>query len=97
METGAKVKGSQGYEMEGLRGLKALGVRDLSYKLAYLACTVTPTNARVRIVISRRQQFYVLTCNKKNISQNYLQTPHLQKGFGYHKKSKKWGHPKQFP
>lgn len=48
VETGAKVKGSQGYEMEGLRGLKALGVRDLSYKLAYLACTVTPTNARVR-------------------------------------------------
>ena len=43
------MKGSQGYEMEGVRGLKALGVRDLSYKLAYLACTVTPTSARVSV------------------------------------------------
>ena len=25
---------------EGVRGLKALGVRDLSYKLAFLACSV---------------------------------------------------------
>ena len=49
VETGAKLKGAQGHEMEGVRGLKALGVRDLSYKLAYLACTVTPTSARVSI------------------------------------------------
>ena len=51
VETGAKIKGTQGNEFEGLRGLKALGVRDLSYKLAYLACTVTPTNARVCLCI----------------------------------------------
>ncbi|KPP71401.1 DNA replication licensing factor MCM6-like, partial [Scleropages formosus] len=35
-----------GYENEGIRGLKALGVRDLSYKLAFLACHVAPTNPR---------------------------------------------------
>jgi len=46
-ETAAKVSGNQGYENEGVRGLKALGVRDLNYRMAYLACTVTATNARV--------------------------------------------------
>ena len=40
--------GGQGFEAEGLRGLKALGVRELSYKLAFLACNVAPTNPRVR-------------------------------------------------
>ncbi|KAL4229140.1 MCM DNA helicase complex subunit mcm6 [Mactra antiquata] len=45
-ETSAKVSGNQGYENEGVRGLKALGVRDLNYRMAYLACTVTSTNAR---------------------------------------------------
>ena len=38
--------GAEGYESEGVRGLKALGVRDLTYKMAFLACTVTPTTAR---------------------------------------------------
>ncbi|KAL1132238.1 hypothetical protein AAG570_010195 [Ranatra chinensis] len=31
---------------EGVRGLKALGVRDLHYKLSFLACSITPTNPR---------------------------------------------------
>ncbi|XP_046687429.1 LOW QUALITY PROTEIN: DNA replication licensing factor Mcm6-like, partial [Homalodisca vitripennis] len=31
---------------EGVRGLKALGVRDLHYRMAFLACSVTPTNPR---------------------------------------------------
>jgi len=31
---------------EGVRGLKALGVRDLSYRLAFLACSVTSTSTR---------------------------------------------------
>ncbi|KAF7995045.1 hypothetical protein HCN44_004517 [Aphidius gifuensis] len=35
--------GDQG---EGVRGLKALGVRDLNYRLAYLACSVTATSLR---------------------------------------------------
>ncbi|KAM7401191.1 hypothetical protein PAMA_005402 [Pampus argenteus] len=38
--------GGQGFEAEGLRGLKALGVRELSYRLAFLACHVAPTNPR---------------------------------------------------
>lgn len=45
-ETSTRVGGGQGFEAEGLRGLKALGVRELSYKLAFLACHVAPTNPR---------------------------------------------------
>ncbi|XP_071443764.1 DNA replication licensing factor Mcm6 [Hetaerina americana] len=30
----------------GIRGLKALGVRELNYKLAFVACSVTPTSQR---------------------------------------------------
>uniref|UniRef100_A0A3Q3XB74 DNA replication licensing factor MCM6 n=1 Tax=Mola mola TaxID=94237 RepID=A0A3Q3XB74_MOLML len=46
-ETSARVPGGpQGFESEGVRGLKALGVRELSYRLAFLACNVAPTNPR---------------------------------------------------
>ncbi|XP_031711134.1 DNA replication licensing factor MCM6 [Anarrhichthys ocellatus] len=46
-ETSTRVAGGpQGFEAEGLRGLKALGVRELSYRLAFLACNVAPTNPR---------------------------------------------------
>ncbi|XP_035993881.1 DNA replication licensing factor MCM6 [Fundulus heteroclitus] len=46
-ETSTRVPGGpQGSESEGLRGLKALGVRELSYRLAFLACNVAPTNPR---------------------------------------------------
>uniref|UniRef100_A0A7N8XW78 DNA replication licensing factor MCM6 n=1 Tax=Mastacembelus armatus TaxID=205130 RepID=A0A7N8XW78_9TELE len=46
-ESSARVPGGpQGFESEGLRGLKALGVRELSYRLAFLACNVAPTNPR---------------------------------------------------
>ncbi|KAF3699002.1 Zygotic DNA replication licensing factor mcm6-B [Channa argus] len=38
--------GPQGFESEGLRGLKALGIRELSYRLAFLACNVAATNPR---------------------------------------------------
>lgn len=37
----------EGFETEGVRGLKALGVRELSYKTAFLATTVVPTDYRV--------------------------------------------------
>ncbi|KAM3865696.1 DNA replication licensing factor MCM6 isoform 2-T2 [Diretmus argenteus] len=43
-ETSSRAAG--GFESEGLRGLKALGVRELSYRLAFLACNVNPTNPR---------------------------------------------------
>ncbi|KAK3796633.1 hypothetical protein RRG08_008387 [Elysia crispata] len=47
-ETSAKVgRGAEGFQNEGVRGLKTLGVRDLTYKLAFLACTVTPTNSKL--------------------------------------------------
>ncbi|XP_030259927.1 DNA replication licensing factor MCM6 [Sparus aurata] len=46
-ETSTRVAGGpQGYDSEGVRGLKALGVRELSYRLAFLACNVAPTNPR---------------------------------------------------
>ncbi|XP_049889525.1 DNA replication licensing factor MCM6 [Epinephelus moara] len=46
-ETSTRVPGGpQGFEADGLRGLKALGVRELSYRLAFLACNVAPTNPR---------------------------------------------------
>ncbi|KAM5153003.1 DNA replication licensing factor MCM6 [Mantella aurantiaca] len=45
-ETSSRVGGAEGYEAEGVRGLKALGVRDLSYKLVFLACHVASTNPR---------------------------------------------------
>ncbi|XP_034948012.1 DNA replication licensing factor Mcm6 [Chelonus insularis] len=35
-----------GEQSEGVRGLKALGVRDLNYRLAFLACSVTATSLR---------------------------------------------------
>ncbi|XP_064644824.1 DNA replication licensing factor MCM6-like [Lineus longissimus] len=45
-ESAARTKGNEGYESEGVRGLKALGVRDLTYRLAFLCCTVESTNPR---------------------------------------------------
>ncbi|XP_047578459.1 DNA replication licensing factor MCM6 isoform X2 [Lutra lutra] len=45
-ETNSRVSGVDGYETEGIRGLRALGVRDLSYRLVFLACCVAPTNPR---------------------------------------------------
>ena len=46
-ETGARPRGNQGYETEGVQGLKALGVRDLCYRTAFLASTVSPCNRKV--------------------------------------------------
>ncbi|KZS10347.1 DNA helicase [Daphnia magna] len=37
-------KPGEGPESEGVRGLKNLGVRDLNYRLAFLACSVTQSN-----------------------------------------------------
>ncbi|XP_053554227.1 DNA replication licensing factor MCM6 [Bombina bombina] len=45
-ETNSRVGGGEGYEAEGVSGLRALGVRDLSYKLVFLACHVSATNPR---------------------------------------------------
>lgn len=40
METATRVKTGEGYNSEGVSGLKALGVRDLNYRLSFLACSV---------------------------------------------------------
>lgn len=45
-EVGSRHKGGDNLN-DGVRGLKALGVRDLNYRMAFLACSVTPTNTRV--------------------------------------------------
>lgn len=37
-----------GVQGDGVRGLKALGVRDLNYRLAFLACSISATSLRVR-------------------------------------------------
>ncbi|KAL9966142.1 hypothetical protein ACROYT_G024167 [Oculina patagonica] len=45
-ESSGRQTSGEGYEAEGVRGLKALGVRDLTYRLAFLACSVQATNPR---------------------------------------------------
>uniref|UniRef100_A0A672KY74 DNA helicase n=1 Tax=Sinocyclocheilus grahami TaxID=75366 RepID=A0A672KY74_SINGR len=45
-ETSSRVTGKEGFEADGIQGLKALGVRELSYRLAFLANHVAPTNPR---------------------------------------------------
>ncbi|XP_063216814.1 DNA replication licensing factor Mcm6 [Bacillus rossius redtenbacheri] len=44
-ETGSRHKAGDN-QAEGVRGLKALGVRELHYRLAFLACSVQATNPR---------------------------------------------------
>ena len=45
-ETSTRVKGGEGYDSDGVRGLKALGVRDLTYRISFLACSVASTKPR---------------------------------------------------
>ncbi|KAG0721771.1 Zygotic DNA replication licensing factor mcm6-A [Chionoecetes opilio] len=42
-ESSARHKGEQS---EGVTGIKALGIRELKYRLAFLSCSVTPTNPK---------------------------------------------------
>lgn len=51
-ETSSRVTGKEGFDADGIQGLKALGVRELSYRLAFLANHVAPTNPRVRAFIT---------------------------------------------
>lgn len=44
-EIGPKNRNNE--QKEGVTGLKALGVRELTYKMAFLACSVINTSARV--------------------------------------------------
>jgi DNA replication licensing factor MCM6 len=46
IETSTRVKTGVGFEDDGVRGLKMLGVRDLSHRLAFLACSITPCDSK---------------------------------------------------
>lgn len=60
-EIGSRHKvGEQG---EGVRGLKALGVRNLNYKLAFLACSVTATSLRVYLHLCRIYKIFLVLFN----------------------------------
>ena len=50
-ETSTRMRGGEGYDRDGVRGLKALGVRDLTYRLAFLACAVQQTQPGVSIIL----------------------------------------------
>ncbi|RDD39503.1 Zygotic DNA replication licensing factor mcm6 [Trichoplax sp. H2] len=45
-EPASKRRTNDGYNNDGVSGLKSLGVRELSYKLSFLACNVTPVDAK---------------------------------------------------
>lgn len=45
-EIGSRHKHGDSAATEGVRGLKSLGVRDLNYKMAFLACSVQATTTR---------------------------------------------------
>lgn len=67
-ETGARHKaGDQG---EGVRGLKALGVRELNYRLSFLACSVTATSLRVSNHFNGLYCWWKNSCGKSDLSSN---------------------------
>lgn len=48
-QTKSHVRQKDADRLGGLRGLKSLGVRDLTYKMAFLACSIQPSNPAVLI------------------------------------------------
>ena len=60
----AGAAGASGVGGGGVTGLKSLGVRDLQYKTAFLACMVHGTDAPVRIFLCRllNGMLMVFTC-----------------------------------
>ncbi|WAR04641.1 MC6ZB-like protein [Mya arenaria] len=72
-ETGAKVSANQGYENEGVRGLKALGVRDLNYRMAFLACTVTSTSARLGGMALKEEEMTAENVKKQMTDEEWQQ------------------------
>ena len=58
-ETSTRGRGPEGGPQgEGVSGLKALGVRDLAYRLAFLACHVKACNRKV--IVGNLTQLYFL-------------------------------------
>jgi len=58
---------------EGVRGLKALGVRDLSYRMAFLACSVAATNPRFGGKDFRSEEPTTVEDMKKQMTEHELQ------------------------
>lgn len=50
METSTRVKTGEGYNSEGVTGLKALGARDLNYRLAFLAGSLQTSKSLVSCI-----------------------------------------------
>lgn len=42
----------KGEQDEGIKGLKALGVRDLNYRMAFLACSIAHMSTTVSLTFS---------------------------------------------
>ncbi|CAF1135843.1 unnamed protein product [Adineta ricciae] len=63
----------KGYSAEGVRGLKALGVRDLTYHLAFLACHITPaeqTNVETLLTSDSKKKRIETMMSDKNLFAN---------------------------
>ncbi|CAF3850375.1 unnamed protein product, partial [Rotaria sordida] len=63
----------KGYNAEGVRGLKALGVRDLTYHLAFLACHITPaeqTNIETLLNSDSKKKRIETMMSDKNLFSN---------------------------
>lgn len=53
---GSQRRDTAGYSQEGVTGLKALGVRDLTYKLAFLGSTVQPADHKEGVINVRDEE-----------------------------------------
>ncbi|XP_076456168.1 DNA replication licensing factor MCM6-like isoform X2 [Babylonia areolata] len=74
-ESSMRVKGGgEGFEAEGVRGLKALGVRDLTYRMAFLACNVTPSASRVLGGRELREEELTASMIKERMTKEEWQT-----------------------
>ena len=79
-ETSTRMRGGEGYDRDGVRGLKALGVRDLTYRLAFLACAVQQTQPGVSATRSGCGSDHI-DRRKKGIM--YNPTPTVLSGYVY--------------
>lgn len=57
-EMGPKSRNNE--QREGVSGLKALGVRELTYKTAFLACSITATSSRVSRITTNINMYIIL-------------------------------------
>lgn len=63
-EIGPKRRNNE--QREGVSGLKSLGVRELTYKTAFLACSVTATSLRVSEINNMKEAKCIFLKRKEN-------------------------------